>query len=297
MPEFSCLGDGVSQLNAIAGSPLNIHYNPGSPQNAYLGFQTYTLSNGSIVSPAAAPADINAVWNGTTGNWSDATRWSGGVVPLNLSNAVTLYDATINGGTVTLDQTIGYIQKLNLGSGATLAGPNSVTAWDTFTWGTVGNNNPSTLSGGAVVNANGDMAIIGDSARNLDNATINNHAGYIATWAVGNSDITFANNAVFNNSGSFIVQNSRGLGHNGGTGVFNNYGTSRRTPTPARRTSAARTSCSTIPARSPCKPAHWSLTVPCRDRRPVRSRFPPPPAWFSRTASARSGEALPMPAH
>lgn len=219
------LRDGLSQLNSITGSPLNIHYNPGSPQNAYLNFQTYTLPNGSMLSPAAAPADFNAVWDGTTGNWSDATKWSGHVSPLNPSNSVTLYDASINGGTVTLDQTIGYIQKLNLGSGGTLTGPNSLTPWDTFTWGTAGNNNPSTISGGAIVNANGDITIVGDSARNLDNSTINNHAGYVATWAAGNSDLNFSNNAIFNNYGAFIVQNNRGLGHNGGTGTFNNYGT------------------------------------------------------------------------
>ncbi len=219
------LADGIPQIASITGAGLSFHYNPGSPQNAYLNFQTYALPSGFVISPAAAPADVNAVWNGTTGNWSDATRWSGGVAPVNPSNSVTLYDATINAGTVTLDQTIGYIQKLNLGSGGTLTGPNSLTPWDTFTWGTVGNTNTSTINGGAVVNANGDLTIVGDSARNLDNATINNHAGYNSTWAAGNSDVNFSNGATFNNFGAFIVQNNRGLGHNGGTGTFNNFGT------------------------------------------------------------------------
>jgi fibronectin-binding autotransporter adhesin len=218
------LGGGIPQIASISG-PLNIHYNPGSPQNAYLNFQTYSLPNGYSISPAAAPADVNAIWNGTTGNWTDGTKWSGGTSPLNPSTSVTLYDATINSGTATLNQSIGYIQKLNLGSGGTLTGAAGVTPWDTFTWGTVGNNAVSTVSGGAVVNANGDMNIVGDSARNLDNATINNHAGYIATWAAGNSDINFSNNAAFNNNGSFIVQNNRSLGHNGGTGTFTNSGT------------------------------------------------------------------------
>ena len=45
------------------------------------------------------------------------------------------------------------------------------------------NNSASTISGGAIINANGDMTIVGDSSRVLDNATINNHAGYIATWS------------------------------------------------------------------------------------------------------------------
>src|SRR5207302_1006970 len=148
------------------------------PQNAYLNFQTYSLANGYTISPAAAPADFNEIWNGTTGNWTDATKWSGATAPLNSSTSVTLYDATINSGTVTLNQSIAYIQKLNLGSGGTLTGAASVTPWDTFTWGTVGINAVSTISGGAIVNANGDMNIVGDSARILDNATINNHAAY-----------------------------------------------------------------------------------------------------------------------
>jgi fibronectin-binding autotransporter adhesin len=219
------LGNGLSQISSISGSGLNIHYNPGSPQNAYLNFQTYALPNGYTISPAAAPADVNAIWNGTTGNWTDGTKWSGAVSPLNPSTSVTLYDATINSGIVTLNQNIGYIQKLNLGSGGTLTGAAGVTPWDTFSWGTVGNNAAATISGSAIVNANGDINIVGDSARNLDNATINNHAGYIATWATGNSDINFSNNAAFNNFGSFIVQNNRSLGHTAGTGTFNNTGT------------------------------------------------------------------------
>ncbi len=220
------LGDGVSQIASITGSRLNIHYNPGSPQNAYLNFQTYSLPNGFTISPAAAPADVNAVWNGSTGNWTDTSRWSSSPnYPLNSSTTVTLYDATINGGIVTLNQPIPYIQKLDIGSGATLSGPAGVTPWDTFTWGTPANNNASTIGGQAIVNANGDIAMVGDSARNLDNATVNNHVGYIATWTVGNSDVNFSNGAVFNNYGSFIAQNNRTLGHNGGTGTFNNYGT------------------------------------------------------------------------
>ncbi len=220
------LGDGVSQINSITGSGLSIHYNPGSPQNDYLDFQTYSLPNGYTVSPAAAPADVNAIWNGTTGNWTDATKWSSGPsYPLNSAIAITLYDATINSGTATLDQDVGHIQKLNVGAGTTLSGAASVTPWDTFTWGTVGDNNTSTITGGAVVNANGDIAIVGDSNRNLDNATINNHAGYIATWAAGNSDLTFAHNAVINNYGTFLTQNNRALGTDGGTGTFNNGGT------------------------------------------------------------------------
>src|SRR4051794_39666699 len=130
------LSGGVSQIGSITGSGLSIHYNPGSPQNAYLNFQTYALPNGYVVSPAAAPADVNAIWNGSVGNWTDATKWSSNSnYPLNPSNSVTLYDATINSGTVTLDQNIGYIQKLSLGSGGTLSGAASVTPWDTFTWG------------------------------------------------------------------------------------------------------------------------------------------------------------------
>ena len=228
--------------------------------------------------PPPPRPNVNAVWNGTTGNWSDATRWSGGAIPSNLSNAVTLYDATINSGTVTLDQSIGYIQKLNLGSGGHASTANSLTSWDTFTWGTAGNNNPSTISGGAVVNANGDMAIVGDSARNLDNATINNHAGYVATWATGGSDVNFSNNAVFNNYGSFIARNSRGLGHNGGTGIFNNYGSFTKNTDAGTTNVGSANFVFNNPGAIAVQTGTLELDGPLQDRRPDRSRFPPAPA-------------------
>src|SRR4051794_33713184 len=42
------LGGGVPQISSISGA-LNIHYNPGSPQNVYLNFQTYSLPNGFTI--------------------------------------------------------------------------------------------------------------------------------------------------------------------------------------------------------------------------------------------------------
>ena len=53
---------------------------------------------------ATARADITTTWNGTTGNWTDATRWSGGAFPNN--SAPNTYHAVINSGTVTLAQAV-----------------------------------------------------------------------------------------------------------------------------------------------------------------------------------------------
>ena len=45
-------------------------------------------------------ADQTATWNGTTGNWSDFTKWSTNPnFPNNGTPAGTLYDAIINSGT------------------------------------------------------------------------------------------------------------------------------------------------------------------------------------------------------
>ncbi len=53
-------------------------------------------------SPAA---DFSAVWNGGNGNWSDALHWNTNPNYPNNGGGIT-YDATINGGTVTLDRDI-----------------------------------------------------------------------------------------------------------------------------------------------------------------------------------------------
>ncbi|MFO0812078.1 MAG: hypothetical protein U0796_02600 [Gemmatales bacterium] len=51
-------------------------------------------------------AQTNATWNGTNGNWTDATRWSTNpIFPNNgQPSAGDLYNAIVNGGTITLDQ-------------------------------------------------------------------------------------------------------------------------------------------------------------------------------------------------
>jgi hypothetical protein len=72
---------------------------------------------------ATTRADIIATWNGTTGNWSEAARWSGGVTPQN--SGPDLYDAVIGAGTVTLNQAI-TINQLAM-SGGTLDGAGPLT--------------------------------------------------------------------------------------------------------------------------------------------------------------------------
>ena len=64
----------------------------------------------------ALAADVTSTWNGTTGNWSDASRWSSVDFPNNGNGGFT-YDAIINSGTVTLDLNV-MIEAFKFGGGA-----------------------------------------------------------------------------------------------------------------------------------------------------------------------------------
>ena len=102
----------------------------------------------------SAHADITATWNGTTGNWTDAARWSTGVFPNN--SVPNFYDAVINAGTVTLNQGIA-INQLTLGGG-TLAGASALALAEGVQWNggtlavgsvTLGASSASVVAGGA----------------------------------------------------------------------------------------------------------------------------------------------------
>src|SRR5262245_12140024 len=96
--------------------------------NAKIAFVRYAFSRARRVLASVArlaslyisalAADVTSTWNGTTGNWSDATRWSSNPNFPNNGNGGFTYDAIINSGSVTLDQDIA-IEKLTL-SGGTL---------------------------------------------------------------------------------------------------------------------------------------------------------------------------------
>jgi len=52
------LGDGLAQIGSIAGNGLSIYYRPFSPENAYLGGQTFALSGGGALAPVPEPGTL-----------------------------------------------------------------------------------------------------------------------------------------------------------------------------------------------------------------------------------------------
>ena len=85
---------------------------------------------GSIL-PAGA-ADFTSTWNSTTGNWSDAPKWS--TNPTFPNNGVNTFDAIQNGGTLTANQAI-TIEKFNFTGGANTGAGLALTLNDLLTPG------------------------------------------------------------------------------------------------------------------------------------------------------------------
>jgi MYXO-CTERM domain-containing protein len=95
----------------------------------------------------SSPAQVNSTWNGTTGNWSDAARWSSNPLFPNNGNGGNTYNAVVNAGTVTVDQPI-TIEGLTFGGG-TIATSSNLTLNAPFTTGI------ATLSGAGTFEARG----------------------------------------------------------------------------------------------------------------------------------------------
>src|SRR5262245_20107833 len=87
-----------------------------------------------IASPSFA--QVVATWNGTTGNWSDAFRWSTNPNFPNTGqpNQGDTYNVIMNGGQITLDQNI-VIQGLSFDQNL-ITGPGHLTLNGSSTWTT-----------------------------------------------------------------------------------------------------------------------------------------------------------------
>ena len=77
-------------------------------------------------------AQVNSTWNGTSGNWSDFTRWSSNPQFPNNGNGGNDYNAFVNGGTVNVNLPI-TVQQLAFGGG-TIVRSNDLTVNADFTW-------------------------------------------------------------------------------------------------------------------------------------------------------------------
>jgi fibronectin-binding autotransporter adhesin len=190
-------------------------------------------------------ADFSSVWSGGNGNWSNGTLWSTNPNYPNNTGAVT-YDATINGGTVTLDRNI-TIQRFffngNVNSGI-LNGAFQLTLNEGLTWtggeialspgGAINLTAGSTstisssfgsftdLASGTINNA-GNVSLAQNSALFGGSGIINNLAG--GSWTL-QSGSELGNFGVFNNAGSFNVLDDPNVGFSPFVDcVFNNSGT------------------------------------------------------------------------
>ena len=163
------------------------------------------------------PDGVGFIWNGGSGNWTDAAKWTPEGVP-------GIYDAaTINSGTVTIDaeQTV---SELYLNDG-TLTGANDIAITRTGRW------SDGVLAGGGTFDllADSTFEFSGNSQKDLQDRTIN-LAG-TATWS-GSGNILAREGGTLNilSSGVFDAQNNQSFywNHNGGAPVINNAGMFRK---------------------------------------------------------------------
>jgi hypothetical protein len=171
-------------------------------------------------STPASAADFSAIWDGGNGNWDDPLHWNTNPNYPNNSGGVT-YDATINGGNVTLDRDI-TIQQL-IFNGGTLSGPSELTLEEGFHWntGTIGLatinlaasssstlvvNNYAQILHGTINNA----GAIDQTGSFKSDGTVTNLAG--ATWTMRSGGINAYDPFIvqppagqFNNAGSLII--------------------------------------------------------------------------------------------
>lgn len=180
----------------------------------------------------AAYGQTTSTWNGTVGNWSDATRWSTNpIFPNNgQPSAGDLYNAIINSGTVTLDQNIA-IQGLTLGASGQLNGSSNITVNTASVFsgfmtgaGTTTFNGPLTLNTNSGIGRN----IINNSITTWNGAGgINNSPGSWtnqsgATFDIQNNQPYFVNGG-FNNQAGALLTKTAGAGLSSLT-VVNNSG-------------------------------------------------------------------------
>ncbi len=109
-------------------------------------------TNAMLVS--TSQAQVNSIWGGTSGDWSDAARWSSSPLFPNNGNGGNDYNVSINTGTVNVDLPIS-IHELAFG-GSTIARTNNLIVNANFTWnfGTVTGAGALQIDGGGILNTN-----------------------------------------------------------------------------------------------------------------------------------------------
>jgi hypothetical protein len=149
--------------------------------------------------------------HGTTGNWSEATKWS--TNPTFPNNGVNTFDVIQNGGTLTVNQAI-TIEKYNLTGGTNTGAGLTLTLNDLLTW------TGGTLDGSGLISADGGANLSGASTKFLNGTRQLNLSG-TSTWSGGN--ITQQSSSTLRNLAGGVFTTS----HDGNLagGFMNNLGT------------------------------------------------------------------------
>ena len=182
-----------------------------------------------VCAPDSWAADISAHWNGSDGNWTNSAKWDIAPAYPNNGNGVT-YDATINTGTVTLDQDI-TIQRLFLNQlifPSVLTGDFDLTLNDGLTWsgGVIsGTGHNLNLAVGSTSNISGSVNLV----RTLNNFGTVTQSGAITlgspfspTGVINNAagaTYNLLNNATFN-PGNGVVSGPGFIGQINNAGEF-----------------------------------------------------------------------------
>jgi hypothetical protein len=173
-----------------------------------------------LASPASGLV-INSTWNGTVGNWSDATRWSSNPLFPNNGGGNT-YNATISAGTVTVDTPI-TIDALTF-SGGTLTGTQNLSTQGVFNWagGTLSGTGMLTANGGLVIGV-GTYVLTGKTLVNTGTATLTHTTG--ATLRLDGPFALFDNQLGATFTAGANTAGTHNLTFSGTSGLFNNAGT------------------------------------------------------------------------
>ncbi len=173
--------------------------------------------------PRPLLADINAIWNGSTGNWSAADWGIGSDYPDAIAHPGNVYDVSIGSGSVTLNVSP-EINSLLL-SGGGIGGSGNLLIDHGFTWsgGVLGGGGTITTSGLVIPDAGGLNVSMSGTESLINTGT--------ASWTTGNNGnyfVTLSPGNVFTNLGTFTVIDNAGSVFWSG-GEFNNPGVLNKT--------------------------------------------------------------------
>ena len=177
------------------------------------------LSAGALVALPQAPA-ATCVWDGSSGNWSEAAHWSCAAAPGENDTAI------INSGTVNVTGSV-TVQTLTL-SGGILQGSESITVTQVMAWsgcGVLGSSGTTTVGSGATLTVTwggGSWA-----CPQMNGRTLNNLGTAVLTASDGHY-VYLQGGSVINNAGTLDLQDNAKIYANTGAGSVNNAGLLRK---------------------------------------------------------------------